>query len=206
MDPSHWAFIIHVAKTELVAKAMADAPAYDLRVASAIRRTIHMIHGLQGLHVDTPLQRLEVYLGRSSFSEAHLLSRWHAHLANYHHRFAAVLFTCDGKKVNHLEKLAVKVLYRLKHDHGALCVGNANVKDADQGRPPATERAVVYMTWRILREPACIYTKPGVKTIYAVADTVAEECAGWVTKGQLVRGLLTLKQLRSRVRLAPVPW
>jgi hypothetical protein len=205
MYPSNLAFIINVANPDLVSRALAAAPAYDLRVASAIRRTVQMIHGLQGLHGNTSLQRVEVYLGRTSFSEDYLVSRWNAHWANYKHRYAAVLFTCDANKVNQLERLALRILRRLKYDHGSLCVGHANVKYADQGRPSATDKAVIYMTWRIMPE-AIMYEKPGVKIIRAVAQSVYEECAGWIKKAQLVRGLLTLKQLKSKVRLSPAPW
>lgn len=205
MYPSNWAFIINVAKPDLVSKAIAAAPVYDLRVASAIRRTVEMIHGLQGLHGDTPLQKLEVYLGRTSFSEDHLLCRWNDHWTKHKHKYAAVLFTCDANKVNQLEKLAIRVLRRLKHDHGSLCVGNANVKDADQGRPSATDKAVIYMTWRIMPE-AINYEKPGVKIISAVAQAVYEECTGWVKKAQIYRGLLSLKSLKSKVKLSPAPW
>ncbi len=205
MYASNLAFTIDVANPNLVARALATAPAYDLRVASAIRRTVRMIHGLQGLHENTPLKRFEVYLGRTSFSEDYLLQRWNAHWANYNHKYAAVLFTCDANKVNQLEKLAHRILRRLKDDHDSLCVGRANVKDADQGRPSATEKAVIYMTWRIMPE-AINFKRPGVAIIRAVAQAVYEDCADWVKKGQLLRGLLTLKKLTSKVRLSPAPW
>lgn len=205
MSQPHWAFVINVADPDLVSRAIASAPTYDVQVASAIRRTVEMIHGLQDLHRDTPLQQLEVYLGRSSYSEAHLLNRWQDHWTNHTHRYAAVLFTCKANKVNRLETLALKVLRRLKRDHGALCVGNANVMAGDHGRPSATDRAVIYMTWRLMSD-AIIYKKPGVEVIRAVAQALYEECAGWVTKAQLLRGLLTLKQLKSKVRLLPAPW
>lgn len=205
MYQPNWAFVINVANPDLVSEAIASAPTYDLKVALAIRRTIEMIHGLQDLHRNTPLQKLEVYLGRSSCSEHYLRNRWNAHWTNYNHMYAAVLFTCNANKVNQLEKLAIKVLHRLKHDHGSLCVGNANVKVGDQGRAPATDKAVIYMTWRIMPE-AINYEKPGLDIIRAVAQAVYEECRGWVKKAQLFRGLLILKQLNSKVRLSQVPY
>lgn len=205
MYQPHWAFIIDVANPDLVSAAIASAPAYDLRVASAIRRTVEMIHGLQDLHRDTPLQQVEVYLGRSSCSADYLLNRWNDHWTNHKHRYGTVLFTCEANKGKQLETLAIKVLRRLKREHNSLCVGNANVKNGAQGRPPATDQAVIYMTWRIMPD-AINYEKPGVKIIRAVAQAVYEECAGWVKKAQLCRGLLTLQQLKSKVRLSPAPW
>ena len=82
MYQPHWAFVINVTNSSLVSMAIASAPAYDFKVASAIRRTVEMIHGLQDLHRDTPLQQVEVYLDRSSYSEDHLLNRWHDHWTN----------------------------------------------------------------------------------------------------------------------------
>jgi hypothetical protein len=164
-----------------------------------------MIHGLQDLHRDTPLHQLEVYLGRSSYSETHLLHRWQDHWTNHTHRYAAVLFTCEANKVHLLETLALTILRRRTRDHGALCVGNANVIAGDHGRPSATDRAVIYMTWRLMPE-AIHYKKPGVEVIRAVTQELYEDGAGWVTKAQLLRGLMTLKQLTSKVRLSPAPW
>jgi hypothetical protein len=61
------------------------------------------------------------------------------------------------------------------------------------------------MTWRLMPDPIH-YKKPGVEIIRAVAQALYEDCAGWVTKAQLLRGLMTLKQLKSKVRLLPAPW
>jgi hypothetical protein len=204
MYQPNWAFVIDVAKPKRVSEAIASAPAYDSKVSLALRRTIQMIHGLQDLHRDTPLQKLEVYLGRTSCSEEYLRNRWNDHWTNHKHRYAAVLFTCNATKVNQLETLAIRVLRRLTKDHGSLCVGNVNVKEGDQCRPSATDTAVIYMTWRIMPE-AINYEKPGIYIIRAVAQAVYEECGGWVKKAQLLNGLSILKQLKSKVRLSQVP-
>lgn len=143
---ANFAFKIDTADEDAVLAGIAAAPQYDVRVANAIRRTIEMIHGLDDLHARAGLEDIEVYLGRSSESAGHVLSRWRAHRENRGHKYAAVLFTCDAYRAEDLEGVAVKVLTRLK-DYNTLCVGNANVARGGGGGAPATDRALIYMTW-----------------------------------------------------------
>ena len=123
---TNFAFRIDTAEHYAVEQGINGAPHYNIRVANAVRRTIEVIHGLQDLHLRAGLDDIEVYLGRSSHSSDHVLSRWRSHREHRGHKFATVLFTCDAERAERLEGVAVKILKRLKN-YGTLCVSNANV-------------------------------------------------------------------------------
>jgi len=197
----NFAYRIDTADHESVIEGISTAPQYDVRVASSIRRVIEVIHGLDDLHMRASLEDIEVYLGRSSDSPEHVLRRWRAHRENHGHRFATVLFTCDAERAAHLEGVAVKLLKSLK-DCNTLCVANANVMRGGGGGAPATERAVVYLTWRSDAPPTDFW-RPGVDVIRAVAAHVSSDVGHVVAKRQLECGLMALKRLSMR---APMEW
>ncbi len=181
--------------------AIRAAPHYETRVASAIEHTIGCIHGLQDLHPKTDLLQLEVYLGRATVGT--LEQRWksHANDPNKNHRYGAIVFCCDYDQVERLEDLAVRIMKKLRANE-LLCVGNANKWDGNQGRPPRTEQAVIYMTWcKLDREIP--FTRPGIKEIRQLSYEVHKESPFPTTRGQLLRGLRILKRIQSRV---PLRW
>ena len=121
-------FIIDVTNEGLAQQAIEVAPRYYVRVASAIRRTIEMIHRFERLHFQrgVTLENVEVYLSRAATTPRYVLARWKSHRKNRGHGFATVLFTCDSRKAARLEGLAINILAKLKL-RDALCVAGANV-------------------------------------------------------------------------------
>ena len=198
---TNFAFRIDTAEHYAVEQGINGAPHYNIRVANAVRRTIEVIHGLQDLHLRAGLDDIEVYLGRSSHSSDHVLSRWRSHREHRGHKFATVLFTCDAERAERLEGVAVKILKRLKN-YGTLCVSNANVMGGGGGGLPATRVAVVYMTWRTGADPT-EYQKPGVDVIRHGASEVSAAVQHVIAPRQLETGLMALKRLQIR---APMEW
>jgi len=197
------AFTIDVAGEEQVLEAIKSAPQYGVKVAGAIKHTIKTIHGLENLHRSCQLNELEVYLGRTAASPGRLLQRWEYHRHNRKHKHAAVLFTCDMNRSLYLEELAINLLQELKN-RGSLCVGNANIAKDSRGRVSTGTTAVIYMTWG-KNAGDTEYEKPTMDVIREVADVVGGEMSTEVTKQQLQRGLMTLKRLTDKVKLAWVP-
>lgn len=166
------------------------APRYGTRVASAIRRAIRCIHGLERLHRTVDRDELEVYLGRAT--ETTLAQRWRAHARERGHRWGVVLFTCDHDRVELLEDVAVRVLQKLRA-RNALCVGNANVWRGSVGARPRREDALVYMTWKIGNQ--IDWRRPGRAEIRAVAAEVHAETPFDLATRQIDAGLEALKRV-----------
>ena len=127
------------------------------------------------------------------------MRRWQSHRENHDHKYGTVLFTCDAERAAELEGIAIRVLQKLKR-YGTLCVGNANVAGGGGGGFPATDYAVIYMTWRT-DAPPTEYTKPGVDVIRFVAEQVSSEADFIVTPRQLETGLMALKRLKQRAKI-----
>jgi hypothetical protein len=177
--------------------ALRAAPAYGARVASAIRRTIRCIHGLEKLHRTVPRDELEVYLGRAT--ETTLTQRWKHHFNARGHNYGAILFLCDTDRVEALEDVAIKTLKKLR-ERDALCVGNANKWPGNAGRSPRTrEDALIYMTWTI-GDPV-EWSKPSSNDIREIASEVAEETDREFSAKQVETGLTSLKRLTEYDRL-----
>jgi hypothetical protein len=177
--------------------ALRAAPAYGAKVASAIRRTIRCIHGLEKLHKTVSRDALEVYLGRAT--ETTLAQRWRHHFEERGHNYGAILFRCDTDRVEALEDVAIKILRKL-HDRDALCVGTANKWPGNVGRPPRlSEYALIYMTWTIVGPVE--WSKPSSNDIQEIASEVVEETDREFSAKQVETGLTSLKRLTEYDRL-----
>ena len=191
----HLAYVIGEVDEKRLWMGIQNARHYGVKVAGAIKRTIRAIHGLEDLIESHDLKSLEIYLGRSAESSKHVMNRWKAHNKKFGHKYATVLFACEAGRAQFLEEIALRVLDKLKR-RGALCVGNANTAKDGRGRPPKSETAVVYMTWRIggeIRE----WEKPNADVIKDVARKVSQDMAGAIPRLQLEGGLQILKKVRT---------
>lgn len=199
----NFAFTIDTATPEGIEEAIDAAPHYGAKVASAISRTIEMIHGIEDLHQTTMLEEIAIYVGRASGSGEHVLGRWRAHRESKRHRYGTVLFTCDRDRVMELEGIANDIFRRLKKRE-KLCVGLANTAGDGRGRPPATRTAVAYLTWR--RGVETVYERPGVADVHAIAaewDDSHPEVT--VTRRQVETGLLALKRRSTKAAIGWYP-
>jgi hypothetical protein len=177
--------------------ALRAAPAYGAKVASAIRRTIRCIHGLEKLHKTVPRDELEVYLGRAT--ETTLAQRWRHHFESRGHNYGAILFLCDTDRVEALEDVAIKILKKL-YDRDALCVGSANKWPGNVGRSPrSSEYALIYMTWTFGNPVE--WSKPSINDIREIASEVAEETDRESSAKQVEKGLDSLRRLTEYDRL-----
>lgn len=200
MAGTTWAYRIAETEQEDIERGIDQAPQYGVRVASAIRRTIEVIHGLADLHEVADLDQIDVYLGRATRKTV-LANRFRSHREDKGHRYGAILFTCDAGRVNDLESLAIKLIRRLQ-DRDCLCVGNVNTAEDARGRPPGDKEAVIYITWKSLRDEAYDTKKPTIEVVREVARQVAQEVPGVATAAQIETGLKTVKRLSQKARLA----
>jgi hypothetical protein len=184
---------------DFIQQGINTAPQYGRNVASAIRHTIRVIHGLPQLYNTLELKDLNIYLGRAAASPRHVLTRWKFHQKKRTHKWGTILFTCRTDRAIELEGIAIKVLCRFKK-HGALCVGQANAGHDGRGGKAANGLSVIYMTWGD-SIGSIDYERPGIKLIVEVASAVSREVGRVVNRQQLVRGLKILKRLREQARL-----
>ncbi len=196
MNPNH-AFVIDTADSDVVSRAIAQAPNYGAKVASAIKRAIRVIHGLPELHKNALLDDIEVYLGRASSYT--VLNRWRASRNERGHKYATILFSCDTERAVELEGLANKLLRGLK-DRNTLCVGNANVNPHGGGKVADNDLSVVYMTWGVGFNPEYA-EKPDINVIREVSREAAAAYAGLFSYNQIENGLRLTKRLSEKERL-----
>lgn len=194
---SNPAFVIDAVDEIALRQAINKAPNYETKVASAIKRSIRMIHGLPALHRNAPLEDLEIYLGRASTHT--VLNRWRASRRDRGHKYATILFSCDTERAVELEGLANKLLRELK-DRKTLCVGNANVNPHGGGMVADNDDSVVYMTWGKFGDLEYA-TKPDIDSIREVAQKVAETYSETFTYNQIENGLRLAKRLSAKERL-----
>lgn len=198
---STFAHVIDTATKDQLMESVGRAPLYEAKFASAIQRTIEVIHGLERLHQLASIHELEVYLGRAS--ESTLLGRFKSHQKDRRHRYGTVLFSCPSQSVRLLEKAGIRIMKTLK-TNDALCVGNANVASDGRGGEPAGRNAIVYMTWRKL-DRAVLFDKPGVALIRDIACEVEADLDGAIARGQIERGLSPIRSLSQREDLEWYP-
>ncbi len=201
----NWAYRIALAKEDDVTDGIRTAPHYGAKTASAIKRTISIIHGVEDLHRYAVLEDIEVYLGRCSGTPTHLMSRWKSHHRTRKHQYATVLFKCDHGKAQRLEALAIQILSRLEN-RNELCVGSANIQRSGAGGPPTGDFSIIYMTWATRDVVVSKFRKPGIATIRRISHGLAPDFVDIAKRAQIERGLSSLKRIRvDRAKLLFYP-
>lgn len=176
--------------------ALQQAPLYSGKVASALQHTIQVVHGLPKLHATLALKDIEVYIGKSDRTIDAVLRRWINHRKTKKHIFGIILFRCTKQNAKKLEKVALRVVKRLKA-RNSLCVGDANLSEGSGGRDSANDESLIYMTWSPLETPTA-YIRPTITIIREVAKSVAPSVAGFINEAQILKGLMAIKQVGKR--------
>lgn len=167
-----------------VSDGIAAAPSYR-RFSAAGQHVIRSIHALPKLYEDAALGDIEVYLGRAGGTPEHVLSRYRNHFNKRSHAFGVVLFSGATADVISWEGTCNRLIKRLdagKH----LCV--ANLVAGENGPAPSTDRAFVYMTWRLLTRRKRV-GKPTPTEIEHIADAVADHASEARTADQLLTAM-----------------
>ena len=185
--------------TRKLQDAINKAPQYNVKAASVLKHIIKVIHRLPKMHRNLRLQDIEIYIGKSANNVGALSKRWKLHQKNRHHIFGMVLFSCTKASAKTLEKLAIRIIKRLK-DNNSLCVGQANVSSGSGGRDQVSGQTVIYMTWAPLLKPTG-YVKPTVKIIKAVAMEVVHGMNNAVKEQQVLTGLGAITQVSTYTKL-----
>jgi len=115
------------------------------RFADAGKHVVRVIHSLPKMRDDTPLDRIEVYIGRAAATPKHIRARWQEHLDHKSHEHGAIILRCDTDVVSHWETAAVRAIKGLE-SRGRLCVRNASA--SGHGALPSTKESVIYITWK----------------------------------------------------------
>jgi hypothetical protein len=150
---------------------IATAPSYA-RFADAGRHVIRCIHSIPTLWdeaTDSPLNEIEVYVGRAGATARHVSSRWKEHLDKKRHDHGIIALRCSTDVVDKWETAAVRAIKSLD-SRGHLCVRNASA--SGQGSLPDTDESVIYITWAKDLTPAAIKAA-NKRTIDEVAREVA---------------------------------
>ena len=121
------------------------APLYE-RFADAGKHVVRTIHSLPKMWDDSPLERVEVYIGRAAATAKHIKARWEDHLGNKGHEHGAIVLRCTTSVVSHWETAAVRAIKGLE-SRGRLCVRNASA--SGHGALPSTNESVIYITWKV---------------------------------------------------------
>lgn len=182
-------------ETAKLQKAINAAPLYSGKAASALKHVIEVIHGLPAMHSALKLKDIEVYIGKAERTTKAVLNRWGDHRSHRKHIFGIILFRCSLDNAKKLEKLSIRVVKALKA-RNSLCVGDANLSSGSGGKNPASNDALIYMTWAPLATPTG-YSKPTQSIICDVAKAVAPSMNGVVKEAQILCGLRAIKRLSS---------
>lgn len=142
------------------------------QLARRLVMCIHTIGKIQGVGLD----RLAVYIGRSSWTQGHILSRWDEHAQGKKHTGAMVVAVCHRESVKSWELGLIRMKGLLERRHGQLCIAKLENRALDaRGCGPATELAPIYLTWRVsAQNPRSAF--PDIETIEAVAMEVEHDC------------------------------
>ena len=179
--------------TQRVQQSIDHASTYSDKVATALKCVIETIHGLPRLHSGLASQEIEIYIGKSERSADAVLKRWKQHHdTKKKHMYGAILFKCSLSDAKKLEKLAIRVVKKLK-EHHRLCVGQANIASGSQGKDPKSSNALIYMTWCPLNGKSA-YAKPTTQVIREVASQVAPSVKEFVKEAQILGGLTAIKR------------
>jgi hypothetical protein len=160
-----------------VEDSLSAAPHFA-RFRDAGQHLVRVIHALPGLHGDTGLGAVNVYLGRAGATGEHVTHRWrrHADPTRKGHDFGLVLLTASTLDVLLWERWAIRALMLLEQRARMIV---ENVAADARGPEPASERSCVYLTWERVRQTTRV--SPATRRD---AAAVASELAGEVSSAE----------------------
>ena len=177
------AFNLDSVRSTHISDGIDAAPSYR-RFSAAGRHVIRSIHAIPTLHEDVVLGDIEVYLGRAGGTPEHVLGRYRSHYNARIHDFGVVLFSGNTADVISWEGTCNRLIKRLA-DGNHLCV--ANLVAGENGPAPKTDKAFVYLTWRLINRKRV--GKPTPTEIENIADAVADHAREVRTADQLMTAM-----------------